>query len=165
MAKRKEGRDSFRQRKPRQLERVPQSLTEFSRKGGQARSAAKTAANRAKMAAYWLKVRQGELPPPRRHRVFPKSIHEIARRYIWWQSSKKSLASPLRVVAQVLNIGTAADCVVLEKYFGPDAMREALRRAEPGWFRDRAWTYWHYRLGLTPWGEEPPSMPNRSYVA
>jgi predicted nucleotidyltransferase len=43
----------------------------FSRKGGKVRSAAKTAANRAKASAYWVAVRAGEKPAPRRPRVPP----------------------------------------------------------------------------------------------
>lgn len=43
----------------------------FSRKGGKARSPAKTAANRAKAAAFWNAVRAGERPPPRRLRTPP----------------------------------------------------------------------------------------------
>lgn len=42
-----------------------------SRKGGKVRSAAKTAANRAKAAAYWKAVRAGEKPAPRRPRTPP----------------------------------------------------------------------------------------------
>jgi predicted nucleotidyltransferase len=45
--------------------------TTFSRKGGRARSLAKTTANRAKAAAYWEAVRQGKRPAPRRLRVPP----------------------------------------------------------------------------------------------
>jgi hypothetical protein len=45
----------------------------FSRKGGKARSLAKTAANRAKAVAYWNSVRAGERPAPRRLRVPPTS--------------------------------------------------------------------------------------------
>jgi predicted nucleotidyltransferase len=43
----------------------------FSSKGGKARSPAKTAANRAKAAAYWNAVRAGERAAPRRLRVPP----------------------------------------------------------------------------------------------
>jgi hypothetical protein len=53
--------------------------TVFSRKGGRARSPAKTAANRAKAAAYWNAVRAGLLPAPRRT-TLPPPPHEIARR-------------------------------------------------------------------------------------
>jgi len=51
----------------------------FSRKGGEARSPAKTAANRAKAAAYWAEVRAGRRPAPRRP-CSPPSVEEIARR-------------------------------------------------------------------------------------
>ena len=45
----------------------------FSRKGGKVRSAAKTAANRAKAAAYWDAVRAGVRAAPRRRRLPPRS--------------------------------------------------------------------------------------------
>ena len=50
----------------------------FSRKGGRARSPAKTLANRAKMAAYWTAVRAGLRPAPRRPRT-PPTVEEILR--------------------------------------------------------------------------------------
>ncbi len=43
----------------------------FSRKGGRARSGAKTAANRSKAKAYWNAVRAGLKEAPRRPRVPP----------------------------------------------------------------------------------------------
>jgi predicted nucleotidyltransferase len=51
--------------------------TAFSRKGGKARSLAKTTANRAKAAAFWSAVRTGQRPAPRRLRV-PPSPEAIA---------------------------------------------------------------------------------------
>jgi predicted nucleotidyltransferase len=48
-------------------------LEAFSRKGGQARSPAKTAANRAKALSFWEAVRAGEKPAPRRPRVPPSA--------------------------------------------------------------------------------------------
>jgi len=53
--------------------------TTFSRKGGQARSARKTEANRAKAAAYWKAVRDGLAAPPRRYRK-PPAEDEIRRK-------------------------------------------------------------------------------------
>jgi len=50
--------------------------TTFSRKGGQARSARKTQANRAKAVAYWQAVRGGQAAPPRRYRK-PPTIDKI----------------------------------------------------------------------------------------
>ena len=51
----------------------------FSRKGGQARSARKTRANRAKAASYWKAVREGLASPPRRYRK-PPALDEIRRK-------------------------------------------------------------------------------------
>jgi len=51
----------------------------FSRKGGKARSPAKTAANRAKATTFWKEVRAGKRPAPRRLRVppAPERVGEI----------------------------------------------------------------------------------------
>ena len=49
----------------------------ISRRGGKARSEAKTAANRAKAAAYWGRVRSGEIAAPKRHKK-PPSLQKIA---------------------------------------------------------------------------------------
>lgn len=48
----------------------------FSRLGGQARSPAKTRANRAKARRYWEEVRQGKRPSPRRPKS-PPSAEEL----------------------------------------------------------------------------------------
>lgn len=57
--------------------------SDFSRKGGQARSLAKTVANRAKAAAYWEAVRSGAKRRPRRRRVppAPEVIAELLAGY------------------------------------------------------------------------------------
>jgi len=57
--------------------------TTISRRGGRASSEAKTLANRAKVAAYWRKVRAGEVPPPKRHKrpPSPERIAEILAPY------------------------------------------------------------------------------------
>ena len=140
-------------------------LSAFSRKGGRARSAAKTLANRAKMTAFWRQVRRGDRPPPRRLRRFPDPIRALARRYLWWLPPDEALAQPQRVIAQVMDLGTWADCAALEAHFGRALMRKTLRHAEPGWFRPRSWVYWHFRLGLTPWGQEAPPSPSRRFAA
>ena len=49
----------------------------ISRRGGKARSEAKTVANRAKAAAYWARVRSGEISAPKRHKK-PPNLEKIA---------------------------------------------------------------------------------------
>jgi len=49
----------------------------ISRKGGRAKSEAKTRANRAKAAAYWASVKDGKRTPPRRP-CSPPSLERLA---------------------------------------------------------------------------------------
>ena len=62
-----------------------------SRKGGRARSDAKTAANRAKAIAIWQEVRAGEREPPARPRVppDPKRIAQLLAPYCEDQGIKR----------------------------------------------------------------------------
>lgn len=57
--------------------------TAFSRKGGKARSLAKTTANRAKAVTYWNAVRAGQRPAPRRLRMppSPEAIADLLASY------------------------------------------------------------------------------------
>ena len=89
----------------------------------------------------------------------------LAKTYIWWEPPAETLARPVRLVAQVMDLGTWDDCLALGRCFGKTMMRAALKNAQPGWFRPRSWTYWHYRLGLTPWESDPPAMPIRNFDA
>jgi hypothetical protein len=134
------------------------------KKAGQRKPLKKTNGSRSKTDLS-RKVSHGEFLPSHQRRKFPEPIQTLARRYIWWLSSDESLAYPLRVIAQVMDIGTWDDCGILEDYFGRAEMRRALKQAEPGWFRPRSWVLWHYCLGLTKWGDEPPSIPARSFDA
>jgi hypothetical protein len=51
------------------------------------------------------------------------------------------LRQPDRVIAQVLEFGD---------------FDSVLRRAQPGWFSPRSWSYWHLKLGLSASGAVPP---------
>jgi len=120
-------------------------------------------ASRSEVAGLPRRISRGKSPSSRRRREFPEPIRTLAKRYIWWLPSEESLAYPLRVIAQVMDLGTWDDCNIIEDYFGRVAMRRALKQTEPGWFRPRSWVFWHYCLGLTEWGDEPPPLPVRSF--
>lgn len=74
------------------------------------------------------------------------------RRYLWWEKPEEVIRRPERVIAQHL-------AAVL----GLDPLRDALRNAEPGWFNERSWTYWCYRLGLAAPGDAVPDPPRRVF--
>ncbi len=87
-------------------------------------------------------------------------LRELAVKYIWWQTAKESLAYPLRIAAQVMNIGDYDDVQKLARLFGDDFLRSVIAHAEIGQFSERSWHYWHYRLGLAQLGSVP-EMPVR----
>ena len=86
-----------------------------------------------------------------------------ARRYIWWEAAEEAVRRPERVIAQVMNLGDYDDVQRLVAAVGAEAFREALEGGEPGWFNERSWRYWCYRLGVVPPGAEVPPMPRRTY--
>ncbi len=90
-------------------------------------------------------------------------LHD-ATRYIWWEKPEKAIRRPARVVAQVMNIGDYDDVQRLISVVGMDTLKEAILNAEPGWFSERSWTYWCYRLGITEPGDAVPAMPQRVFA-
>jgi hypothetical protein len=86
----------------------------------------------------------------------------FARKYIWWQTSETAVASPHRVIAQVMNIGTFDDAQALLRRVGEAEFKETLREARPGEFSERSWHYWHLVLGVTQPDTIPP-MPVRRF--
>jgi len=94
-------------------------------------------------------------------RVDPETLRAFAAKYVWWKSPDEAIASPSRVVAQVMNLGEFDDVAALERLLGGDALRAVLLHAEAGQFNERSWHYWHYRLGLATVDHVPP-LPTRS---
>ena len=89
-------------------------------------------------------------------------LRRLASKYIWWQSPDESIATPARIVAQVMNLGDYDDVQMLAAQIGEDVLRDVLQRAEAGQFSARSWTYWHYRLGLAEVDKVPP-VPTRKF--
>lgn len=86
----------------------------------------------------------------------PKVLKPFAKKYIWWKSPKDSLETPERVAAQVMDIGTFEDIKKMVSLVGEKFLRQVLKHAEVGWFNERSWHFWHYRLGMAKPIEVPP---------
>lgn len=93
----------------------------------------------------------------------PAPLHDLAAKYIWWQTPEVAELQPLRVMAQVMDIGTFADVRTLEETVGSQALVEVIRHAEPGWFSPRSWHFWHRRLGMADSGNVP-HLPARCFA-
>lgn len=86
-----------------------------------------------------------------------------ATRYIWWEKPSEAIRRPVRVISQVMNLGDFDDVQRMAAILGVDQLREVLLHAEPGWFNERSWAYWCYRLGLATPGAPLPPMPQRVF--
>jgi hypothetical protein len=87
-------------------------------------------------------------------------LKRLSAKYIWWKTPEQAMRHPMRIVAQVMNIGDYNDVRELTAKVGEECLREVLIHAEIGQFNERSWAYWHYRLGLAQAGHVPP-MPQR----
>lgn len=87
-------------------------------------------------------------------------LERLARKYLWWKSPDEAMATPERVIAQVMNLGDFEDVQTLANRVGDEVLRDVLTHAEAGQFNARSWAYWHYRLGLAEVDHLPP-MPAR----
>ena len=86
----------------------------------------------------------------------------LASKYIWWKTPEEAIATPERVMAQVMNIGDFDDIQALARMVGDEMLRQVLTHAEAGQFDPRSWAYWHYRLGLADLERVPP-LPRRAF--
>ena len=84
-------------------------------------------------------------------------------KYIWWKTPDEALLYERRLIAQVMNLGNWDDTRRLEITVESDALIDALKNAEAGWFTPRMWHYWHYRLGLAQSEEGIPPLPVRRF--
>jgi len=104
-----------------------------------------------------------DLPDAVSMRLGRAVLLELAQRYVWWKTPDAALQFPLRVVRQVLNLGTFDDMQATADTLGDDLLRRIVQTAEAGEFNARSWSYWHVRLYLSGI-DTVPVMPQRKYA-
>ena len=87
----------------------------------------------------------------------PVELLQVARRVVWFCPAEETLRNPVLFLNHVMTYGTSADLCVARSHFGDEDLREALRRAHPGIFNARSWSYWHLMLDMG----APPPLPVR----
>lgn len=90
-------------------------------------------------------------------------LKRLAGKYVWWKTPDEAIASPERVIAQVMNLGDYADAHELAQLLGDAALIDVLSQAQGGQFNERSWAYWHYRLGISSLNQVPP-LPIRRFA-
>jgi hypothetical protein len=99
---------------------------------------------------------------PKMARLDPVIARNFARKYHWWMNPQDAVKDQERLVAQVMNMGTFEDIRQIEKELGDEYLRRVVKHARPGHFDEKAWTYWHYRLGLAK-PDKVPALPQRRF--
>ena len=90
-------------------------------------------------------------------------LKSFAKKYIWWKTPEDAVLYPRRIIAQVMNMGTFEDVQKLVQHMGVDILKDVIAHAEAGWFNERSWAYWHYRLDLAE-VDQVPHLPVRRFV-
>ena len=87
-----------------------------------------------------------------------QALHDIARRYVWWQPAESTLGRGAHFLCHVMQMGTPEDVRAVRRILGDEALREALRSAPAGVLDARSWSYWHLVL----FGRPAPPAPARA---
>jgi len=116
--------------------------------------------HRAIPAATAIERRAPGRPRGRRAEPARRLLREMTGKYVWWRSPAEVDANPDLAITQVMELGDYEDVLRMETAFGRARLARALQGAEAGRFSERAWTYWHYRLGLARPGKVP-RLPRR----
>lgn len=120
-------------------------------------------AHRAQNARVFGSVLHGQDTDGSEAQSQPTLLTHLAHKYIWWKTPAQALISPMRVIAQVMNVGDYADVQAMANEVGNEVLAQVLIHAEAGQFDERSWAYWHYRLGLADI-DAVPRLPSRRFA-
>lgn len=90
-------------------------------------------------------------------------LARLEARYCW-DRDPATTTEPLRVIRRTMDFGDGEDLLDLERVADRALLVEALTTAPAGALRPRSWSYWHYRLRLTPTDQDPPPLPVRRFA-
>ena len=68
------------------------------------------------------------------------------------------MRSPVKILRQILNMGSSSDYASACEIWGEQAFRDALVTAPPGALNERAWVFWHRCYGI-----EMKPLPRRHF--
>lgn len=87
-------------------------------------------------------------------------LETIAHQVAWWEKPEVTLAGQDEFLCRVMARGQWNDLRYVEKIYGEEAFRKALKNAKPGVIDISSWHYWHHRLGIDP----VPGLPVRAFA-
>lgn len=84
-------------------------------------------------------------------------------KYIWFEKAETIMAeNPLRVVASAMRYANNTKDFLKLCKLNDEILKEALKQAQAGYFDEKSWHFWHYRL----YGAESivPKLPQRKFL-
>ena len=88
-------------------------------------------------------------------------LETVSRRYCWDSTPDRATLEAPRVMLRTMNVGTWEDILELERTAGHPLLENVLLRSPAGALTPRAWSFWHYRLGLA--DVDRPRLPRRRH--
>jgi hypothetical protein len=79
----------------------------------------------------------------------PAAAERLALTYVWWQEPAQTLATPGKLLRQILRFGRPEDYLAAVEIWGEPALRRALVEALPGEIDPKSEHFWRLRFGLT----------------
>ncbi|MDE2378558.1 hypothetical protein [Bradyrhizobium sp.] len=92
-------------------------------------------------------------------------IERLGRKYLWWRPVDGQPFSEDRVIAQVMNLATYDDILLLETAVGRARLAKVMLHAQPGWLNARSWEFWRGRLSFATGAMIPTEAPRRAFDA
>lgn len=76
------------------------------------------------------------------------AAERLARTFVWWQDAETTLASPRKLLCQILRFGRDEDYLLAERLWGREALREALLQARRGEIDPKSANFWRLRFSI-----------------
>jgi len=96
-------------------------------------------------------------------RLNPKKLLPYAD-YLWWESPQEAVKRPIRLLAQIMELGDYKDIQALTDSIGEEPFKAVLANPPVGVFSVKSWYFWHYRLGIVTFPGDMPPLPQRTFV-
>lgn len=96
--------------------------------------------------------------------MFTKPLKNISKlkylsKYIWFDKSYTVKNNPKKVIAYAMRYADLDDFWIIFS-LGDDTLKDVLKTANPGWFDEKNWIYWHTILEI----KNIPTLPKRQCI-
>jgi hypothetical protein len=85
-----------------------------------------------------------------------RTLKQVAKRLIWWQSPEIAIKDTKRLMTQVMEYGNLEDVQAMFYFFSREEIIDALDNPLPGVMTEKSWRFWHIYFN-----KPVPPLPKR----